>query len=306
LGLIGILFLALVQLMFFAGLVFLWMRMKRSMDDDSRWSRSLQFLQSKIAVFEDLSDRTETQVKQLTLMMENKICDLQRKIDEADEILNKISNSMKKSIEVAQIFQDKIPHEEIIERQNTVKFVKAALLANEGKAAEEIAQTVDLPIAQIEFIVKVNSDRLSFDASQIPEWLKSELNKDPLTKHSLFEKKKLERISDGFQTRSPLRPIEQVLKNRAISAEFEPAIPTQAQPQKPQVAQPIPIADSSTVPVEIPTQSSPIFIGTKSNSTQSKSASDLQATQLAHGALIKKAKDMGIRPVVFPRIDMPR
>ncbi len=293
-ALIGILIVALIQLLFFAGLVFLWMRMKRSMDDDSRWSRGLQFLQCKIAVFEDLSDRTENQVKQLTIMMENKVCDLQRKIDEADEVLHKISSSMKKSIEVAQIFQDKIPHEEIIERQNTVKFVKAALMANEGKTEDEIAETVDLPKSQIEFIVKVNSDRLSFDASQMPEWLKSELNKDPNTKHSFFEKKKLETLSASFQARSPIRPLEQIMKQRAMPDNFETS---QKSVMAPIATAPSVIVDSTVVTAKPPE---------KQTLPLSANSSEVQAANLAQGALSKKAKDLGIRPVVFPRIEMPR
>jgi hypothetical protein len=282
-GLIWILFLVLIQLVFFAGLVFLWMRMKRNMDDDSRWSRGLQFVQSKIAVFEDLSDRTEYQVKQLTIMMENKICDLQRKIDEADEVLTKISKSMKKSIEVAQIFQDKIPHEEIIERQNTVKFVKAALMAHEGKSVNEICEVVDLPKSQVQFISKVNADRLSFDSSQIPEWLKSELNKDPLTKHNLFEKKRLGKMSDGLSPRSPMRPLDQVLKQHSGELDFEEGPPLANIEPKPVVEHTV--AEYSNKQITVVNS---------------------QAVAMAQGALGKKAKELGIRPVVFPRIEMPR
>ena len=303
-GIIGILVVSLVQLIFFAGLVLVWMKVKKSMDDDSRWSRGLQLLQSKIAVFEDLSDRTEEQVKQLTVMMENKICDLQRKIDEADEVLNKIQHSMKKSIEVAQIFQDKIPHEEIIERQNTVKFVKAALMANEGKSEDEIAEVVDLPRPQIEFIVKVNAERLSFDMAQMPEWLKSELNKDPMTKSSLFEKRKLQAMNLGLKTRNPIRPLEQVLKQTSLSFEEESApISTSPSEDNSHAAS---LVDSE----EILTSESPISVPSniKANdsATTSSQGAILQANRLAQGALGQKAKDMGIRPVVFPRIELPR
>ncbi len=199
---IGVLLFSIVQLIFFSGLVFLWIRLKKESSTDIQWSRNFQIIQSKIAVFEDLSDRTETQVKQLTTMMENKIFELQNKIDEADTVLNKISNSMKKSMEVAQIFQDKIPHEEIIERQNTLKFVKAAILANEGKSIEEIKTEIDLPHSQIEFIVKVNAEKLSFDLGQIPDWLQSELHKDISPK--AFNK----------AGKSALRPLEQILNQK--------------------------------------------------------------------------------------------
>jgi hypothetical protein len=299
LGIVGILILSLIQLFFFAALIFVWTKMKRSLDDDTKWSRGLQLLQSKIAVIEDLSDRTEEQVRQLTIMMEDKVADLQRKIDEADDVLNKISRSMKKSIEVAQIFQDKIPHEEIIERQNTVKFVKAALMANEGREADEIAEVVDLPKSQIEFIVKVNSDRLSFDTSQMPEWLKAELNKDPMTKSSLFEKKKLN-ASVGLKMRSPLRPLEQILKQKPMSFEVDDADIETSDEESGFDAF---IENKKTEAFNV----APVVVGPNNKipviQTQ---AAEQQANQLAQGALGKKAKDMGIRPVVFPRIEMPR
>jgi hypothetical protein len=315
---VGILLISLIQLLFFASLVFLWMKMKRSMDDDSRWSRGLQFLQSKIAVFEDLSDRTEHQVAQLTVMMEQKICELQRKIDEADQVLNKISQSMKKSIEVAQIFQDKIPHEEIIERQNTVRFVKAALMANEGKSVEEIAEVIELPRAQIEFIVKVNAERLSFDTGQIPDWLKAELNKDPMTKSNLFEKKSLETLATPSGARTVLRPLQQVLKDRNLDFEEKELEPVQVQLQRQEEATsigntmttPKPIAEPSLAPFGRVVTSDSVVGTAKTTSSYplsgGASEANTQATNLAQGVLGKKAKDMGIRPVVFPRIDMPR
>lgn len=308
-GLIGILLFALVQLLFFSGMIFLWMRMKRSMDDDSRWSRGLQFLQSKIAVFEDLSDRTETQVKQLTIMMENKICDLQRKIDEADQVLNQISSSMKKSIEVAQIFQDKIPHEEIIERQNTVRFVKAALMAHEGRSATEIAEMVDLPKAQIEFIAKVNAERLSFDTSQMPEWLKSELNKDANTKHSLFEKKNLERLNPSISPRTPLRPLEQVLKQRSLAnTDFVEEVVKAPKPPEELSSSLVDVAVSplaTTTPImesHPPKPSSPTIKIKNDWGTVTQA----RPSRTIPGNIGQRAKEMGIRPVVFPRIESSR
>lgn len=122
----------LVNLVFVAGLVGAWIRLGRPQKDDPRLSKGLQLLQSKIAVLEDLSDRTETQVNQLTALLEQKVKDIQFKIQAADKQIAKIEQSMQKSLEVAKIFQDKIPHTEIIERQNTVKYVKAARLAHQG------------------------------------------------------------------------------------------------------------------------------------------------------------------------------
>ncbi len=147
------------------------MRMNRAPKDDPRLSRGLQLLQSKISVLEDLSDRTELQVTQLTLILESKAREVQMKVELADRHVHEIRVSMDRSLEVASIFQDKIPHKEIIERQNTIKYVQAARLAHSGLSAEQIANQVDLPRGELEFIISVNRDRLMFTESELPEWV---------------------------------------------------------------------------------------------------------------------------------------
>src|SRR3954471_5396033 len=122
------------------GLFFIAMRIMRQPKDDPRLSRGLQLLQAKISVLEDLSDRTETQVNQILSLLEQKIREVQNKIQLADKHVHLIRESMDRSLEVAKIFQEKIPHEEIIERQNTKKYLKAARLANQGKSVAEIAE----------------------------------------------------------------------------------------------------------------------------------------------------------------------
>lgn len=150
------------------------MRMSRAPKDDPRMSRGLQLLQSKISVLEDLSDRTEQQVSQLTAILDQKTKEVQAKVQLADQHVHEIRVSMERSLEVAKIFQDKIPHEEIIERQNTLKYVQAARLAHQGAGADEIAQKVDLPKGEIEFIAKVNREQLMFNEESLPEWAKAE------------------------------------------------------------------------------------------------------------------------------------
>jgi hypothetical protein len=158
------------------GVFFITMRITRQPKDDPRLSRGLQLLQAKIAVLEDLSDRTETQVGQLVTLLEQKIREVQNKIQLADKHVTLIRESMDRSMEVAKIFQDKIPHQEIIERQNTKKYLKAARLANQGKTVDEIAQQVDLPMGELEFIAKVNRDQLMFSEEQLPAWAREEEN----------------------------------------------------------------------------------------------------------------------------------
>jgi hypothetical protein len=160
------------QLFMFLAIVILWARQGRAPKDDPRLSRGLQLLQSKISVLEDLSERTEQQVTNLTRFLDERSKVLQTKILNAEELLVKIDHSMKKSLDVAEIFQDKIPHEEIIERNQTQKYVAAAKMANEGRSVDEISQTLDLPRSEVEFISKVNRDELAFEPSLLPEWAK--------------------------------------------------------------------------------------------------------------------------------------
>lgn len=165
-----------VNLGFIVAISVMWFRLRKPPQDDPRLSRGLQLLQSKIAVLEDLSDRTDAQVKQLTHLIEQKARLLQNKIIEAEHQIQRVDSSMKKSKEVAEIFQDKIPHEEIVERQNTIKYVKAAQMAHAGHSMEEIAAEVDLPPGQLELIAKLNKDELVFDAEALPEWAKTEIS----------------------------------------------------------------------------------------------------------------------------------
>lgn len=170
----------LLQVVFdiFAALGFfvILMRMNRAPKDDPRLSRGLQLLQSKISVLEDLSDRTETQVNQLGALLDQKSKEVQAKIQLAESHVHEIRVSMQNSLEVAKIFQDKIPHQEIIERQNSIKYVQAARMAHQGIAVDEIAAKVDLPKGEIEFISKVNREQLMFNEEHLPPWAKEAMS----------------------------------------------------------------------------------------------------------------------------------
>ena len=175
---------ALIQVIFdiFAALGFfvIVMRMNRAPKDDPRLSRGLQLLQSKIAVLEDLSDRTEVQVSQLAAILDQKCREVQAKVQLAEQQVHEIRVSMERSLEVAKIFQDKIPHQEIIERQNTIKYVQAARLAHQGAPIDEICEKVDLPKGEVEFIAKVNRERLMFNEDQLPAWANEPAPQSPI------------------------------------------------------------------------------------------------------------------------------
>lgn len=162
-----------VDSILFLGVGALWFKMQKPPKDDPRLSRGLQLLQSKITVLEDLSDRTDAQVKQLTQIMDQKTRHIQDKIIQAEHQVLKVDQSMQKSLEVAEIFQDKIPHHEVLERKRTIEYVKAARMAYAGKSLEEISSQVELPREQVELIIKFNRHELMFDEAALPEWAKS-------------------------------------------------------------------------------------------------------------------------------------
>lgn len=155
-------------------LTILWVRNLRPQKDDPRLSKGLQLLQSKIAVLEDLSDRTDRQVKQLIQILEERAKGLQSKLLKAEEMMGQLDQSMKKSRDVANIFQDKIPHQEIIERQNTSKYVQAAKMANQGHSIDDICAKLGLPRSEAEFIAKVNKDELMFSEDELPDWMQEQ------------------------------------------------------------------------------------------------------------------------------------
>lgn len=159
-----------LDLCLIAGLVIVIKKVFQAPKEDPRLSKGLQLLQSKIAVLEDLSDRVDHQASQSSQLIDQKIKDIQKQLNELEKEMQKVEVSRQKSLEVARIFQDKIPHQEIIERQNTIKYVQAARLAHQGKAIDEIAKVVDLPIGELEFIIKVNRKELQFAEDSLPEW----------------------------------------------------------------------------------------------------------------------------------------
>ena len=193
---IWILAAAVVQIFLVLSVVILWLRQSRAPKDDPRLSRGLQLLQSKIAVLEDLSERTERQVTQLTRFLDERSKHLQTKILNAEELLVRIDHSMKKSLDVAAIFQDKIPHEEIIERNQTQKYVTAAKMANDGRTIDEIVQALDLPRSEVEFIAKINRKELVFEPSLLPEWAKP---KETVFQSQTPDLSSLKKVEENFR-----------------------------------------------------------------------------------------------------------
>lgn len=196
----------LINVVLFAAVGFMWVRLQKPAKDDPRLSRGLQLLQSKISVLEDLSDRTETQARQLTTLIEQKCREVQGVVLQTEKQLQKIEQSIEKSREVAKIFQDKIPHQEIIERQNSLKYIKAARLAHQGLSVEEISKQVDLARGELEFIANVNRQQLQFSEADLPDWA----NEEPASTADARPEAMLSNLGSKFR---------QALNNNSFAAE---------------------------------------------------------------------------------------
>ena len=173
----SLLFQVFVNIIFFVAILILYVKMLRVRRGEEDSQRFYQGVQSKIAVLEDLSDRIERQFEQFKTLSDKKNQQLSAKMGEADQKVIQIENSMRKSLEVANIFQDKIPHQEIIKRKNSIKYYKAARLAHSGKSAQEISAELGLPMGEVEMITELNKDTLQFERPKY--FIEDEVGSEP-------------------------------------------------------------------------------------------------------------------------------
>jgi hypothetical protein len=218
----------LVNLVLFIAVAIMWIKLNRPQKDDPRMSRGLQLLQSKISVLEDLSDRVDHQSQEVAKILEMKLKEIQGHLAQTDQQMQSIEQSMQKTLEVAKIFQDKVPHQQIIERQNTAKYVQAAKMAHAGIAAEEIMTQLNLTRGEVDLIVKVNKDQLQFSVDDLPAWAEqtpASMAQDPYSVEALIQKSPYQNIERNKK--------EEVSKNlSALGDRFRQAIdqkPSQAQ-----------------------------------------------------------------------------
>ena len=114
---------------FLLGFIF-WVKRSHSIQKNVEGEHHIQILQSKIATLEDLSDQTERQVQQLATLFDKKSHQLREVIQRAQVQCTHLKKERQKSSEVAAMFQDKIPHSEIIERQKRAQYVTAVKMAS--------------------------------------------------------------------------------------------------------------------------------------------------------------------------------
>lgn len=156
----------LINLVFLASMVAIWIKLIKPAKDHPRLSRGLQLLQSKIAILEDLSDQVERQVQQVTQLIEAKSKDLQSLISQADDLVQKIDGHPH------QPHAPSMDHDSM-DRQNTAKYVRAAQMAHQGATVDDIISEIDISRAEAEFVIKVNRNQLQFSLEHLPGWAKS-------------------------------------------------------------------------------------------------------------------------------------
>ena len=143
----------------------------KSRHEDQRLTKGLQLLQNKISILQDLSDKSDEQVRRWVHLIEQKSGDVQSKLMQSDEKIIQIESVLSKALDVSKIFYDQVPHAEIVERQKTSKYVQAAKYANQGFTADQISQKIDLNTAEIEMIIKMNKENLQFSEENLPAWI---------------------------------------------------------------------------------------------------------------------------------------
>ncbi len=165
--------LSLLNVLLIAYIGFSVLTKNKTKAEDNRLTRGLQLLQNKISILQDLSDKTDEQVRKWVHVIDQKAGEVQRQLLKSDEKIVQIENALNKALDVSKIFYEQVPHVEMAERQKTSKYVQAAKLANQGFTVDQISQKIDLSAAEIEMITKMNREELQFNEERLPAWVES-------------------------------------------------------------------------------------------------------------------------------------
>ena len=165
--------LSLLNVLLLAYIGFSQLSKNKSKVEDNRLTKGLQLLQNKISILQDLSDKTDEQVRKWVHIIEQKSGAVQGQLIKSDEKILQIENALSKALDVSKIFYEQVPHAEMAERQKTSKYVQAAKLANQGFSVDQICLKIDLSAAEIEMITKLNREELQFSEESLPAWVQA-------------------------------------------------------------------------------------------------------------------------------------
>lgn len=165
--------LSLMNVLLLAYIGFSQLTKNKGKSEDNRLTKGLQLLQNKISILQDLSDKTDEQVRKWVHVIEQKSGEVQGQLVKSDEKIMQIENALSKALDVSKIFYEQVPHAEIAERQKTSKYVQAAKLANQGFTVDQICLKIDLSAPEIEMITKMNREELQFAEESLPAWVQA-------------------------------------------------------------------------------------------------------------------------------------
>ena len=167
---IWLLLLTFFNIVLLAGLSFSLFLRVREKKEDQRLTKGLQLLQNKISILEDLSDKTDHQVRKLIHVLDQKTGEVRQTMAASDVQIQQIEAMLNKGLEISKIFHEQIPQGEMQNRQKQTMYVTAAKMAHQGYTMDQILAQVDLTPAEIQMIIKVNKDNLQFAEDQLPAW----------------------------------------------------------------------------------------------------------------------------------------
>jgi hypothetical protein len=152
-----------INIFMLMGIAVALIRAFKNKEDDPRLTQGLRLLQSKISILEDLSDHTENQVKQLMILLDKKLGEVRGTISEMNVHIGEVDRSIEKSKKMAEIIQNEIPHDQIIEKKIENKYIQAAQMAHQGHDVDAIVKAIGLPRGEVELITKVNKKNCIYD-----------------------------------------------------------------------------------------------------------------------------------------------
>lgn len=210
---IWLLLLTLFNVILLAGLSFsLFLRIKEK-KEDQRLTKGLQLLQNKISILEDLSDRTDEQVHKLVHVIDQKANEVRHQLKSADDKIEQIDIALSKAVDISKVFNEQVPHQELMDRKKTNAYVQVAKMAHQGFSIDQISSKVDLSPAEIEMITKVNKENLQFSEDSLPSWITDHPAQTDITLHQDAD---FENFTQALSDQN--KKIQQMVKDTAFDS----------------------------------------------------------------------------------------
>lgn len=193
--------LTIFNIILLAGLSFsLYLKVKEK-KEDQRITKGLQLLQSKISILEDLSDKTDEQVRKLIHTLDQKAIEVRQTLMNTEEQVQRIDDMIQQGLQFSQELKEHMPHDELHGRQKTALYVKAAKLAHQGSSLDEILNEVDLTPAEIQMIIKVNKENLQFSENHLPSWVNQQ-NQTVTKSAEMLQQTELKAFADALSAQN--------------------------------------------------------------------------------------------------------